>query len=188
MEVHMHFVPKITYPADGTNIFIGEDHYLNQRLAEDVPVTELRLKEVIMDFLYSVYNGPLRDAIRIQLSGGVSEDLTFLGERVLILDLLMHMLQNSKEAGASIFDLTVEHDEQELRLVVCDDGSGIDTSHLVDGVPAGYTKKALGWGWSLHDAAINITKIGASALYNGAGIDGGGARFVISFLRRMPKE
>lgn len=183
----MHFVPQITYPADGTNIVLGEGHYLNQHVAEDVPVTKLQLKKVIMNFLYSVHNGPLKDAIRINLPPDTYEELVFIGELVLILDLLIEMLQNSKEADASVFDITVEHDEQELRLVVRDDGSGIDTRHLIDGVPAGYTKKTLGWGWSLHEAAMNIAKIGASVLYHGEGIDGTGAKFVITFLRQMPE-
>lgn len=183
----MHLVPEITYPADGTNIVTDASRYLNQRLAEDVPVTELQFRKVILDFLYNIYSGPLRGTIRVRVSPADSEDLTLIGERVLILDLLMEMIQNSKEAGASVFDLSVEHDEAELRLTVRDDGNGIDTDQLVNSVPAGYTKKSTGWGWSLYHAAMNLKKIGATVRYDSAGIDGAGVQFTITFLRQMPE-
>lgn len=116
-----------------------------------------------------------------------TEGATFVGESLLIYDLLDKMLQNSIEAGASIFRIDVYDEGERLKLVVSDNGHGLHPEIERRVLHTDYTQKSDASGFTLRWAALNVQKIDAKVAYLGRGLDGVGASFSITFLKQMPE-
>lgn len=160
--------------------------YLNVLLAEDVPVTKL---EALKFFAWH------RCARKMDLWGKdidyqlyfhqFTEDATFIGESLLIHDLLDAMLWNSIEAGASVFRIDVYDEGERLKLVVSDNGRGLHPEIERRVLRTDCTQKSDASGFTLRWAALNVQKIDAEVTYLGKGLNGVGASFSITFLKQM---
>ncbi len=182
----MFYQSEITYAGRIPKAIWG-DLFINTMIADDIPVTDHEVQYFIARFCF--FSKPDIRAVdgdfQVALNG--NEGVTFIGEAALLYNLLGEMMQNSIEAGSTIFKFGVTITDTEVVLTISDNGKGLPNDFVPLRFFEGHTTKATGWGHSLAYAALGIEKMGGSVAYLGKGIEDTGASFSITLLREMPE-
>ena len=183
----MHFVSSIKYAGRfPVKVDRGGGWYLNTFIADDVPVTNIEALRFLGFYRAEWQLSSHLGDVDIKLNFHGTERATFIGEQVLIMDLLDEMVKNSIDAGATVIQIEVVDEGERLKFVISDDGKGIPASMAELVLRTDFTTKATSTGFALYYAALRIKKICGEVEYLGAGIDDKGASFAMSFLKEMP--
>jgi hypothetical protein len=184
----MHYLSKITYIGDPAKVVMPDGLYLDTLVASDIPVTDLNVFEFFGN--YKFCNPGSRHGLpRIELEfDEVTGRATFIGESVIIYNLLDEMRTNSYDAKAKLFRIEVIDTGERVRVVVSDDGEGLSSDRQVRErlFQFGNSTRPDGLGCALALGKTQLQKIAADMKYKGIGIDGKGASFEMSFLKKMP--
>jgi hypothetical protein len=184
----MQYLDKIDYIGDPVKAVMPGGYYLNTLVASDIPVTDLKVWEFFG--YYKFYNPGSRHRFPlIELKfNGVTEQETFIGESIIIYNLLDEMRANSKDAKATLFRIEVSDCGENLTVVISDDGEGVSSHQEACGGLFGFgnTTRSNGLGCALAVGKVQLQKIAGDIKYKGAGIGGKGASFEMSFLKKMP--
>ena len=184
----MQYFDKIKYIGDHPKVILLDGLHLNTLVASDIPVTDLKVWEFFGN--YKFCNPGRRHGLpRIELKfEEITKQTTFIGESVIIYNLLDEMRANSQDARATVFRIEVSECDEQLSVVISDDGEGMSPNQEVrDGLFGfGNTTRSNGLGCALALGKVQLQKIAGDIKYKGVGIDGKGASFEMSFLKKMP--
>ncbi len=184
----MQYLEKIEYTGDPSKVIMPGGFYLWTLIAPDIPVTDLKVWEFFGS--YRFYNPGSRHGLpRIELKfNEITEHTTFIGESVIIYNLLDEMRLNSSDAKATVFRIEVFDTGERILVVVSDDGEGIKHQEVKDKLfNTDVSTRPSGAGLALWlNGRPQLQKMGAEINYKGTGIDGKGASFEMSFLKKMP--
>lgn len=190
----MYYMQQMTYAGEPPKVVIPGGGYLNTLVAANIPVTYLMVARLLGEFALIVretqYQDAFRDkcALKYVLNGLQTEKM--IGEQVIIFDSLWAMFCNSSDAGATKFLIEVTCSDDNLTLIVTDDGKGVHSMMEELLFQPAKTSKEAGMGMDLFLAKGNFQKIGATLTYEGkanmSDTEKPGAKFKISFLKEMP--
>lgn len=181
------YLDKIEYIGDPVKAIMPDGGYLWTLIANDIPVTSLEVFRFLGIYRFENPNNGHRSP-RIQFKLNVEKESTFIGESVIIYNLLDEMRINSSDANATVFKIEVSDAGERISMVVSDDGEGIQRQEVKDNLfNASVSTRPAGAGLALwFNGRPQLQKMGADIKYKGVGIDGKGASFELTFLKRIP--
>lgn len=185
----MYYQEKISYAGEPLKAIVGDGVYVYTPFADDVPVTRIQIAELLgaFSFGFKLDRWARESGIRLAFrSPRPLPGISIIGEQVIILETWGILLENSIEARAKRFEFEIRETDEHICLIVSDDGEGVHPSVEGKILVEMATTKNDGFGWSLLLASRQLPKIGAGLEYRGAGLDGRGASFALTFLREMP--
>lgn len=184
----MQHLNKIEYIGDPVKAVMPDGCYLWTLIASDIPVTDLKVWEFFGN--YKFCNPGSRHGLpRIELKfNEITEQTTFIGESVIIYNLLDEMRVNSSDAKATVFRIEVFDTGERISVVVSDDGEGIPHQEVRDKLfKTAVSTRPSGAGLALcFNGKPQLKKMAGDIKYKGVGIDDKGASFEMSFLKKMP--
>lgn len=183
----MFYQENIEYTGDPVKAVCG-NRFIWTEIANDIPVTRLQAGIFLAKFRFFYKPDTYTANIDIVLTYNSKFESTFIGESVILYELLGLMFKNSIEAGASIFSIEVLEKDSSLVFKISDDGSGVHPESEHKLFKEGVTTKAKAAGFSLLHIVNQVRKIGGTVTYAGEGINKKGASFEISLLKDMPSS
>ena len=121
----------------------------------------------------------------VQLITKMPELPTIVSEQHSILQILINLIKNAKEACGSqesrVVTVTTSEESEYVRIDVTDNGVGISPDQLGSIFQHGFTTKSNGHGFGLHAAAISATELGGSLSVHSDGLNKGA-----TFTLRIP--
>ncbi len=183
----MQYMDTIKYIGSPVKAVMPDGHYLWTLINEDIPVTSLEVFRFLGIYRYENPSDGNRSP-RIQIKLNVEKEATFIGESVIIYNLLDEMRENSLDAKATVFRIEVSDAGERISMVVSDDGKGIQHQEVKDKLfNTMISTKPAKAGLALwFNGRPQLQKMGADIKYKGVGIDGKGASFELTFLKRIP--
>lgn len=185
----MLYFKTIEYTGEPPKIVLPNGLYRNPLVASgDIPVTDLNVFEFFA--CYKFCNpGNKHNLPQIELaSNGITEQTTFIGESVNIYNFLDAMRANSRDAKAKVFKIFFSDCGEHLSVIVSDDGEGLSLDQKFRDAlfTYGNTTRFDRVGCSLAWGKVQLQRITGDIKYKGVGVDGKGASFEMSFLKKMP--
>jgi sensor histidine kinase regulating citrate/malate metabolism len=183
----MRYFEKIEYAGDPVKAVMPDGSYIWTLAASDIPVTALNA--FLFFGYYKFCNPGSRHGLpKIELELDVPQGTTFIGETVIIYNLLDEMRVNSKQANAAVFKIKISDSDERVLITISDDGEGINNQEVIKSLfIANVTTRPSNAGLALlFNGKPQLGKMGADINYTGVGVDGKGASFEMSFLKKMP--
>lgn len=143
-------------------------------------VETLKVSDIISDAL----KVSLTSKGSLQISKDIPEDLTISVEKHKVLQILVNLIRNAKQAcdGSSAETKTLTFHARNggdfVHLAVSDNGTGIDPQNLGRIFSHGFTTKKEGHGFGLHSSAATARQMGGALRVNSDGL-GKGATFTL---------
>lgn len=183
----MFYQEVIEYGGEPVKAILPDGVYCLTTIANDVPVTHQMVAEVLGLFRMIVgEDRSRRNCMTMKFKTNDLNTTQFIGEQLIIFDILGTMFDNSNDAEASVFHIETTQTDERIVITVSDDGKGIPPSVEEKVLRSVVTTKSNGLACNLFLASKMMQKIGGTLAYKGKGLDGKGACFELTFLKEMP--